>query len=109
MSQQASGFILKRYFGTFKYCRVQIGNGFYWLTVKQSMSNNVSLYTSIHWRLVFSKTSQYLQKKTFKKQSPTQVFFCEYCKIFKNTYFEEHLTLAVLYQGMRFLLASHSN
>ena len=25
---------------------------------------------------------------------PTQVFSCEYCKIFKNTYFEEHLWMA---------------
>ena len=27
----------------------------------------------------------------FKKQTPTQVFCSEYYKIFKNTYFEEHL------------------
>ena len=26
-----------------------------------------------------------------KKETPTQVFFCEYCEIFKNTYFEKHL------------------
>ena len=26
----------------------------------------------------------------FNKVVPTQVFSCEYCKIFKNTYFEEH-------------------
>ena len=25
------------------------------------------------------------------KETPTQVFSCEYCKIFKNTYFEENL------------------
>ena len=24
------------------------------------------------------------------KKTPTQVFSCEYCEIFKNTYFEEH-------------------
>ena len=24
------------------------------------------------------------------KETPTQVFSCEYCKIFKNTYFEEN-------------------
>ena len=23
-----------------------------------------------------------------------QVFFCEYCEIFKNSYFEEHLRMA---------------
>ena len=26
-----------------------------------------------------------------KKETPTQVFSCEYYKSFKNTYFEEHL------------------
>ena len=25
---------------------------------------------------------------------PAQVFSCEYCEIFKNTYFEEHLQMA---------------
>ena len=27
----------------------------------------------------------------YKKVVPTQVFSCEYCETFKNTYFEEHL------------------
>ena len=26
----------------------------------------------------------------YLKENRTQVVFCEYCKIFKNTYFEEH-------------------
>ena len=26
-----------------------------------------------------------------KKKTRTQVFFCEYCEMFKNTYFEKHL------------------
>ena len=26
-----------------------------------------------------------------KKKTPTQVFFYEYCEIFKNAYFEKHL------------------
>ena len=26
-----------------------------------------------------------------KKEIPTQVFFCEYCKILKKSYFEENL------------------
>ena len=25
------------------------------------------------------------------EETPIQVFFCEYCEIFKNTYFEKHL------------------
>ena len=28
------------------------------------------------------------------KGTPTQVFSCEYCEIFKNTYFEEDLSTA---------------
>ena len=29
-----------------------------------------------------------------KKQTPTQVFSCEYCEIFKSTYFDGHLQTA---------------
>ena len=31
-------------------------------------------------------------KNRLIKKNPTQVFSCEFCKIFKNTYFEEPLT-----------------
>ena len=31
---------------------------------------------------------------TLLKTTLTQVFYCEYCEIFKNTYFEEHLPSA---------------
>ena len=27
----------------------------------------------------------------FNKETPTQVFTCEYCEIFKNNYLEEHM------------------
>ena len=30
----------------------------------------------------------------YSKETPTQVLSCEYCKIFKKTYFEEHLRTA---------------
>ena len=30
----------------------------------------------------------------YLKETPAQVFFSEYCKISKNTYFEEHLRAA---------------
>ena len=30
----------------------------------------------------------------YQKETPTQLFSCEYCEIFKNTYFEEHLQMA---------------
>ena len=29
----------------------------------------------------------------FRKETPTQVFSCEFSKIFKNTYFEKYLLL----------------
>ena len=35
-----------------------------------------------------------LQGCKFIKKTPTQVFSREYCEIFKNTYFEEHLRTA---------------
>ena len=27
---------------------------------------------------------------SFLKKTPTQVFYCENCEVFKNTYFEKH-------------------
>ena len=36
----------------------------------------------------------YLKNLAAKKETPAQVFSYEYCKMFKNTYFEEHLRTA---------------
>ena len=33
----------------------------------------------------------------YSKDTPTQVFCCEYCQIFKDTYFEEHLRMVAFY------------
>ena len=30
----------------------------------------------------------------YQKETSTQLFSCEYCEVFKNTYFEEHLRTA---------------
>ena len=48
---------------------------------------------------LFLKITQYSQENTCgvsfqQKEIATQVFSCEYCKIFKKTYFEEHLRTA---------------
>ena len=47
------------------------------------------------WKKLFLKISQYSQEScrraTLLEQTPTQVFSSEYCEIFKNTYFDEHL------------------
>ena len=39
---------------------------------------------------VFNKSAG-LQVYNFIKDSLQMVYFCKYCEIFKNTYFEEHL------------------
>ena len=39
-----------------------------------------------HWRCSIKKLFLYL----YQKETPTQVFPCEYCKIFKSTYFVEY-------------------
>ena len=39
---------------------------------------------------IFSGKTPVLES-VFKKETPTQVFSCEYCKTFENTNFEEHL------------------
>ena len=53
---------------------------------------------------MFLKTSQYSQEavvleslynKVAGLQTPTQVFSCEYCEIYKNSYFEEDLGTVV--------------
>ena len=45
---------------------------------------NIAIFTGKHlgWSLILLK------------YPPTQVFSCEYCEIFKNIYFEEHLRTA---------------
>ena len=47
----------------------------------------------------------------FLKKDSTQMFSCEYCEIFINTYFEEHLQMGLLADSetscpMRLLLAA---
>ena len=42
------------------------------------------------WNIVVSRSSHL----ACQKETQTQVFSCEYCKNFKNTYFEDHLLLS---------------
>ena len=35
-----------------------------------------------------------------ERETPTQVFFCEYCEIFKNSFFMEHLLFIILFQNL---------
>ena len=43
---------------------------------------------------LFNKDKVFNFDKLFYKESPAQVFSCEYCEIFKTTYFEERLRTA---------------
>ena len=44
---------------------------------------------------LFNKVKGLQARNFIKKETPAQVISCEYCEIFKNTYFEEHLQTAV--------------
>ena len=46
---------------------------------------------SLEFRNIHKKT---LMFETLFNKAPTQMFSCEYCEIFKNTYFEKHLRTA---------------
>ena len=54
----------------------------------------------VFYKKVFSEQFFNFHRKTpeglqlYQKETPTQVFSCEYCEIFKNTYFGEHLRTA---------------
>ena len=55
----------------------------------------VTKSSSTHVATIVKDKSFLLQHdKSFLKRDSTQVFSCEYCKNFKNTYFEEHLGTA---------------
>ena len=57
------------------------------------------VYSMINDAMTFFSLSNFLMTIAFrlatssKKKTPTQVFSCEYYKIFKSTYFEEHLRM----------------
>ena len=46
------------------------------------------------WSLFFNKVAG-KACNFIKKETPTQVFSCEYCEIFKKTNFKEHLCMVV--------------
>ena len=43
---------------------------------------------------LFNKAVGFQACNFIRKETPTQVFSCEYCEVFKNTSFEEHLQMA---------------
>ena len=56
---------------------------------------NFAVFTRKHlyWSLFLIKL-QAFWPATLSKWTPTQTFSCEYCEIFKSTYFEKHLWTA---------------
>ena len=58
--------------------------------IKKAVLKNFATFTWKHmcWSLCLIKL------QTFRPVTPTQVFSCDYCEIFKNSYFEEHLRTA---------------
>ena len=57
-------------------------------SIKKPVLKNFTILTGKHlcWSLFWLKLRQ---------ETPTQVFSCEYCENFKNTYFGKHLRTAV--------------
>ena len=64
-------------------------------------------FHNIHWNkpMLESLYNAIPKAYNFTKENPTQVFSCEYCKIFKKAYFEEHLRTA----ASNFYTLNHSN
>ena len=61
---------------------------------KKGVIKNFAKFSRKHlsWTLLLNKITKCLRSATFlKKQTPTQVFFCEVCETFKNIFFTEHL------------------
>ena len=52
-------------------------------------------FSNIHRKPpVFKSHFNKIADLTYLKETPTEVFSCEYCEILKSTYFEEHLRMA---------------
>ena len=75
------------------------------------MKRHARLFVESHWQpdlssfIFYSCRAEWLQ--LYSKVIPTQVLSCEYCEIFKNTYFEEHLQTAASVPLITKLLIKH--
>ena len=60
--------------------------------IKKAVLKHFAIFTWKHlcWSLFLIKLQPF-RSATLLKETPTQLFSCDYCEIFKNTYFEEHL------------------
>ena len=89
----------------------------YWWSANTLFSTMFSTDRSSHQRCsikkLFLKISKYSQEKPWAYnyfiKTHQHVFSCEYCKIFQNTYFEEHLRTAAYNLSSMGLLSSYWN
>ena len=65
-----------------------------WCSIRKRFLKNFSIFIEkpLCWTLFLIKL-QASELQLYQKETPTQVFSCEYCKNFKNIYFEEHLQM----------------
>ena len=73
-----------------------------WLTGFQFQLQSLKLVQSCSVKKVLLRVFTKIYMKTpgvelqvYQKKIPSQMYSCEFCKIFKNTFFEDHLWMAV--------------
>ena len=65
-------------------------------SIKKAILKNFATFTAELVESFLNRVSW--RPATLLKKPPAQVIFCEYCKIFKNTYFGEYLWTAASFQ-----------
>ena len=75
---------------------------FFKIGVLKNLANLTGKYLC---RSLFLKTLQAKSCNIIKKKTPTQVFFCEICEMFQNTFFIEHFWWLLL-SGVFFTIKS---
>ena len=72
-----------------------------WFSVKKGVLKNSTKFIGKHLcgSLSLNQVAG-LRPATLLKKIPTQVFSCEFCEIFKNTYFVEHLQTAAFVRSI---------
>ena len=82
-------------------------------SIKRPVLKNFAIFTRKNLRWSFLRPSG---MNIYQKEAPTQVLFCEYCEIIKNTYFEKHqratassisITLSQLWRSLHLIFLTH--
>ena len=76
---------------------------------KKGVLKNFTKFTRkhMHWSLFFNKVVGLRPATLLKKENRTQIFCCELCEIFQNTFFTEYLPVAS-YQQPRLQIRLHA-